>query len=252
MSPAFFVLDEGRADKGRLLWYNYLDCAIIWQKHDRDGEIDMLIASYNPAVMGDVLVVLTAPDTDAQTVNQKGDVVAITDEKSGNLLGYNFLNASQILPELQGQNGEVALTSDEVAKLIQTAQAAGFDHELVLDTTPHFQVGYVEEVSDHPKSDHLHITKVNLGDHVQQIVCGSVNLRNHIKVVVANVGTMMPDGKIIWPGKLLGVESDGMICAPRELALKNAPQKPGCLILDDDFAENGAAFDFKRGNELFA
>ncbi|KRN59172.1 YtpR family tRNA-binding protein [Limosilactobacillus secaliphilus] len=212
----------------------------------------MLIASYNPKVMGDILVVLTAPDTAAQTVSQKGDVVAVTDKKSGHLLGYNFLNASQILPRLKDENGQVNLTKEEVDQLNQAAQAAGMDQRLTFDPTPHFQVGYVEEVSDHPKSDHLHITKVNLGDHTQQIVCGSVNLRNHIKVVVANVGTMMPDGKIIWPGKLLGVESDGMICAARELALKNAPQKPGCLILDDDFAENGAAFDFKRGNQLFA
>lgn len=212
----------------------------------------MLIASYNPKVMGDILVVLTAPDTENQTVNQKGNVVAVTDQKSGDLLGYNFLAASEILPRLKDENGEVELNHAEVDQLNQVAKEAGFDYHLELDKAPHFQVGYVEAMEDHPKSDHLHITKVNLGDHTQQIVCGSVNLRNHIKVVVANVGTMMPDGKIIWPGKLLGVESDGMICAPRELALKNAPQKPGCLILDDDFADNGAAFDFKRGNELFA
>lgn len=212
----------------------------------------MLIASYNPSVMGDILVVLTAPDAAAQTVSQKGNVVAVTDKKTGKPLGFNFLNASTILPRLKDENGEVELGAAEVDQLNDAIQAAGFDYSLAVDATPHFQVGYIEEVSDHPKSDHLHITKVNLGDHTQQIVCGSVNLRNHIKVVVANVGTMMPDGKIIWPGKLLGVESDGMICAPRELGLKNAPQKPGCLILDDDFAKNGAAFDFKRGNELFA
>lgn len=211
----------------------------------------MLIASYNPQEMGDILVIMTAPTQGKQNVKQQGDVIQFTDAKSGNLLGYNLLNASQVL-SLDGVNGELPLNEDEVAKLNSAIKKAGFDQDLEYDATPHFQVGYVEEVTDHPKSDHLHITKVNLGDHTQQIVCGSVNLRNHIKVVVANVGTMMPDGKIIWPGKLLGVESDGMICAPRELGLKNAPQKPGCLILADDFADNGAAFDFERGNQLFA
>lgn len=211
----------------------------------------MLIASYNPREMGDILVIMTAPTQGKQNVKQQGDVIQFTDAKSGKLLGYNLLNASHILT-LDGINGELTLDENKVAKLNETIKKAGFDQPLVYDATPHFQVGFVEEVDDHPKSDHLHITKVNLGDHTQQIVCGSVNLRNHIKVVVANVGTMMPDGKIIWPGKLLGVESDGMICAPRELGLKNAPQKPGCLILADDFADNGAAFDFKRGNQLFA
>lgn len=211
----------------------------------------MLIASYNPQEMGDILVIMTAPTQGKQNVKQQGDVIQFTDAKSGNLLGYNFLNASQVL-SLDGVNGELPLNADKVAKLNSAIKKDGFDQNLEYDATPHFQVGYVEEVADHPKSDHLHITKVNLGDHIQQIVCGSVNLRNHIKVVVANVGTMMPDGKIIWPGKLLGVESDGMICAPRELGLKNAPQKPGCLILADDFADNGAAFDFERGNQLFA
>lgn len=211
----------------------------------------MLIASYNPHEMGDILVIMTAPTSAGQTIKEQNDIIQFTDAKSGQLLGYNLLNAHQLL-DLDGVNGGIILTEDQVAKLNQAIKKAGFDKLLAYDPTPRFQVGYVESVEDHPKSDHLHITKVNLGDHVQQIVCGSVNLRNHIKVVVANVGTMMPDGKIIWPGKLLGVESDGMICAPRELGLKNAPDKPGCLILDDDFADNGTAFDFDRGNQLFA
>lgn len=211
----------------------------------------MLIASYNPQEMGDILVIMTAPTVNEQNIKQVGNVIQFTDVKSGELLGYNLLDAHQVL-DLAGVNGEVDLNQKMVDQLNQAIQQAGFDKLLEFDPTPHFQVGYVEAVEDHPKSDHLHITKVNLGDHEQQIVCGSVNLRNHIKVVVANVGTMMPDGKIIWPGKLLGVESDGMICAPRELGLKNAPNKPGCLILDDDFAENGVAFDFNRGNQLFA
>lgn len=212
----------------------------------------MLIASYNPGEMGDILVLLVAPGSNNQKEIQKGDVIQITDEKNGHLLGYNILNASQLLPEIKDDLGNVKLTKNQVATINDHIKAADFDKTVELDEKPRFQVGFVEEMKDHPKSDHLHIATVNFGNETRQIVCGSVNLRPHIKVVAANVGTMMPDGKIIWPGKLLGVESDGMICTPRELGLKNAPDKPGCLILDDDFAENGAAFDFQRGNQLFA
>ena len=44
---------------------------------------------------------------------------------------------------------------------------------------------------------------------------------------------MMPSGALIFPGKLRGEDSYGMMCAPRELALPNAPQKRGIIELDD-------------------
>ena len=212
----------------------------------------MLVASYNPHEMGDILVLMVAEGHGEQNEKAQNGVVQITNAKDDQLLGYNVLNASEVLPELQDQNGNVSLSADQVTKLNDHIQAAGFDGQLQVSDQPHFQVGYVEKMVDHPKSDHLHIATVDFGNEKRQIVCGSVNLRENIKVVAATVGTMMPDGKLIWPGKLLGVESDGMICTPRELGLKNAPHKPGCLILDNDFAENGAAFDFDRGNQLFA
>lgn len=212
----------------------------------------MLIASYNPHEMGDVLVLMVAQGSDQQAEKEQSGVVQIFDEKNHQVAGYNILNASKILPELKQANGNIELTDDQVAKVNDQIKNAGFDQPIEANKKPHFQVGYVEKMVKHPKSDHLHIATVDFGNEKRQIVCGSPNLRQEIKVVAATVGTMMPNGKVIWPGKLLGVESDGMICSPRELGLKNAPQKPGCLILDDDFAENGAAFDFDRGNQLFA
>ena len=43
---------------------------------------------------------------------------------------------------------------------------------------------------------------------------------------------MMPSGALIFPGKLRGEDSYGMMCSPRELALPNAPQKRGIIELD--------------------
>ena len=76
-------------------------------------------------------------------------------------------------------------------------------------------------------------------------------MQEHIYVVVAKVGAVMPNGEIIWPGELRGVSSNGMITSGRELHLQNAPQEKGALILPDDFAKVGDLFDFKRGNKLF-
>lgn len=210
----------------------------------------MLIASYNAKAMGDVLVVIVAQDTDDQRVQVNDNVAQIT-AADGHLLGYNFLHASQLLPELTDANGQVHLTADQVDQLNQAVHKAGFDEAIVYDGQPKFVIGYVEEMKDHPDSDHLHITQVDTGDEKLQIVCGSPNIANHIKVVVAKVGAMMPSGKIIFPGELRGVESNGMICSGRELKLKNAPDRPGCVILPDDFGKAGDAFDFKKGDQLF-
>ena len=51
----------------------------------------------------------------------------------------------------------------------------------------------------------------------------------------------MPDGMMIWPGTLRGVDSYGMICSARELHLPNAPEKKGILVLPED-AVVGEAF----------
>ena len=123
----------------------------------------------------------------------------------------------------------------------QKLTAAGFEQQLTADLTPKFIVGYVEKLEDHPKSDHLKITQTRISDdQTVQIVCGSPNVKEGIKVVVARPGAMMPDGKIIWPGALMGVESDGMLCGFRELRLKNAPDKKGLWIIPDDWQEVGA------------
>lgn len=212
----------------------------------------MLISSYNPQEMGDVLVVITGPDTADQKVISKDTVTQVLDAKDQHLLGYNFFKASEVLPELKDTKGQVFLTDEQVAKLNGVLASAGFDQKLVADHTPKFVVGYIEKLEDHPKSDHLKITQTQVENgKTVQIVCGSPNVKEHIKVVAARPGAMMPDGKIIWPGKLMGVESDGMLCGFRELRLKNAPDKKGLWIIPDDWQETGEAVDFERANTYF-
>lgn len=211
----------------------------------------MLIASYNRPELGDVLVVITAPDTEEQVTVLHDDIAQIT-TSDGLLLGYNFLNASRILGPIE-VNGQVTLTTHQVELLNAALESANFKLLLELDDTPKFVVGYVESMEDHPKSDHLKITETTIDNNERlQIVCGSPNIAEHVKVVVAKVGAMMPSGQIIWPGQLRGVDSNGMICSGRELNVKNAPQKPGCLILPDDFLAVGEAFDFELADQLFA
>ncbi|WP_261810422.1 YtpR family tRNA-binding protein [Levilactobacillus humaensis] len=210
----------------------------------------MLIASYNPRELGDTLIVIVAQDTPQQAHTVRDGVARIYDPETEQTLGYNFLAISKVLPAISG-NGQIHLTEADVAALNDALEVAGFAGELVADTDPKFVVGYVKTATPHPDSDHLLVTETVV-DHDQtlKIVSGSPNMQADIKVVVAKVGAMMPSGLIIWPGALRGVESDGMICSGRELKLANAPQRPGALILPDDYVV-GEPFDFERGQSIF-
>ena len=211
----------------------------------------MLITSYNPTELGDTLIAILRPDTADQKVEIHANVTRISDVATDQTLGYNFFNVSETLGQLD-VNGQVNLTAEQVQQLNNLLKKNDFEAELELDTDPKFVVGYVESAEAHPKSNHLQVTKTQVGtDQPLQIVSGSPNMQADILVVVAKVGAMMPDGLIIWPGELRGVESDGMIVTGRELHLPNRTQRPVALILPADFQPVGASFDLHRGRTLY-
>ncbi|MCH5221126.1 MAG: phenylalanine--tRNA ligase subunit beta [Muribaculaceae bacterium] len=86
-------------------------------------------------------------------------------------------------------------------------------------------IGKVLTCVEHPDSDHLHITTVDLEGkgEATQIVCGAPNVAAGQIVVVATVGTTLysPDGEEfkIKKSKIRGVESFGMICAEDEIGV---------------------------------
>lgn len=98
-------------------------------------------------------------------------------------------------------------------------------------------VGKVLTCEDHPDSDHLHVTTVDLGNgQPTQIVCGAPNVAAGQTVVVATVGTVLYDGDKefqIKKSKIRGVESFGMICAEDEIGVGNSHN--GIIVLDDSY-----------------
>jgi len=84
-------------------------------------------------------------------------------------------------------------------------------------------IGQVLTCESHPDSDHLHLTKVDVGQtEPLSIVCGAPNVAAGQKVVVATVGTKLYDGDesfTIKKSKIRGHESFGMICAEDEIGI---------------------------------
>lgn len=209
----------------------------------------MLLSFYNPDVLGDVLLVETAEDVATQDTSQKDNVVRIFDGETDKTIGYNFFNLGNELG-IENDSGQVFLDDKQVDILNKAIVQAGFSDKLVTDNSPKFVIGHVDEIKDHPDSDHLHITKTDVGlDQPVQIVCGAPNIDQGQLVVVALPGAVMPTGSEIWPGELRGIDSYGMICSARELGIPNAPQKRGILVLDKGTA--GQAFDFEAAKKLF-
>jgi phenylalanyl-tRNA synthetase beta chain len=81
-------------------------------------------------------------------------------------------------------------------------------------------VGHVLERKQHPDADKLGVCQVDVGQGTPlEIVCGAANVAAGQKVAVATIGTELPGDFKIKKSKIRGVESHGMICSLRELAL---------------------------------
>ena len=102
-------------------------------------------------------------------------------------------------------------------------------------------IGKVLTCVEHPNSDHLHITTVDLGDgQATQIVCGAPNVAAGQTVVVATVGCTLYDGDKefnIKKSKIRGVESSGMICAEDEIGIGTSHD--GIMVLPEGAAAPG-------------
>ena len=190
------------------------------------------------------MVILQDTSDVKRSVERKGKVARVFEQATGKTLAWNIFEASSLIP-IEGK-GQVFLTEDQVAVLNQVFVQEGFEAVLEADTAPKFVVGQIVEMVAHPDSDHLNICQVQISaDKMIQIVAGAPNAVVGLKTIVALPGAMMPNGSLIFPGKLRGEESYGMMCSPRELDLPNAPQVRGIIELDEK-AQVGEALDIAK------
>ena len=89
----------------------------------------------------------------------------------------------------------------------------------------------------HPNADKLSVCRVADGRAERQIVCGAKNYKVGDKVPLVLPGSTIPakpgeQPVTIKAGKIRGVESQGMMCSPKELGM--AEDAEGLLILPQD------------------
>ncbi len=148
---------------------------------------------------------------------------------------------------------ETDLPAEEVARILTDIglEVEGFEKiETVKGGLRGVVVGQVLTCTDHPDSDHLHVTTVDVGTgEPLQIVCGAANCRAGLKVLCATVGAVLyPNGGDeefkIKRSKIRGVESLGMLCAEDELGI--GPSHEGIVELPADAPVGMAAREYLR------
>ncbi|MBG86025.1 MAG: phenylalanine--tRNA ligase subunit beta [Verrucomicrobiales bacterium] len=126
-------------------------------------------------------------------------------------------------------------------ELTERLTMLGLEVEKVEEVGGGFDGVVVAEVltrDKHPDADKLSVCRVKDGEGERQIVCGADNFQAGDKVPLVLPGASLPPKKegekpfTIKVGKIRGVESHGMMCAPSELGLEG--DSSGLMILPAD------------------
>ncbi len=127
-------------------------------------------------------------------------------------------------------------TNASLEKIAHTLTMTGLEVEDIEDKAQDlasFEVAQILETTAHPDADKLQVCKVQTKLGIAQIVCGAANARAGIKVVLAKVGTLIPNGNFkIKESKIRGVDSFGMMCSYDELLLSK--NSDGIIELDEN------------------
>ena len=115
----------------------------------------------------------------------------------------------------------------------------GFEEEKISPAiTGPLVVGHVLEcVPEVHKGHEIHFCKIDIGEKVEEIVCGAPNIAKGSWVAVALPGAVLAGGFLILPQPKYGHTSRGMCCSFRELGWKGSTQDG--IILLDELGEKG-------------
>ncbi|MDR3155887.1 MAG: phenylalanine--tRNA ligase subunit beta [Holosporaceae bacterium] len=94
-----------------------------------------------------------------------------------------------------------------------------------------FKLARIVQVQNHPNADKLKLCSViDSSGKTYQIVCGAPNVAPGLTAVLAMPGAIIPySGVVLKKSKIRGIESEGMMCSHKELAL---PSEENDSIID--------------------
>ena len=138
------------------------------------------------------------------------------------ILSRNWLNEFVDLKDITDKefNDEMTLSGSKVETI-----------ERPDENLKNVVVGKILEMKRHENSDHMWICQVDAGrEQPVQIVTGAWNVHVGDYVPAALHGAHLPGGVKIEKGELRGVESNGMLCSPKELGMTAEHDFPYAVI----------------------
>ncbi|MFI4984026.1 MAG: phenylalanine--tRNA ligase subunit beta [Rickettsiales bacterium] len=140
----------------------------------------------------------------------------------------------------------VLKTTKSAAEIAEKLSLIGLEVEEFTDKSKIYEPFIVAEILEavqHPGADKLRVCKVNNGKETLQIVCGAPNARAGIKVVLAPIGAVIPNGGFaIKKSAIRGEESNGMLCSADELELPGGSEGIIELAVDAIVGESFANY----------
>ena len=138
------------------------------------------------------------------------------------ILSRNWLNEFVDLKDITDKefNDEMTLSGSKVETI-----------ERPDENLKNVVVGKILEMKRHENSDHRWVLKIDVGQaEPVQIVTGAWNVHVGDYVPAALHGAHLPGGVKIEKGELRGVESNGMLCSPKELGMTAEHDFPYAVI----------------------
>ncbi len=146
-------------------------------------------------------VLILTSQSEVKSHLRDGNVVKLLDENN-KVVGLNIF-------EIEGYNSGVVKLKDEHMNYL----------DLLDDASYGFVYGNILSCEPHPKSEKLQICSVDIKSEILQIVCGAANCKAGYMAVVARPYSVLPSSMKIIPSKLIDIESNGMLCSFKELAI---------------------------------
>ena len=166
----------------------------------------MLIIKRQETLKNAILLIAKQANGQVKITNKEN--MTIIEDKDG-LVGINFFNVEDKLETKEG----VHSVSE---KQIEQIKTLGYE---IKEVKHYFKVGKVLSRTTHPKSERLFLLEVDIKDEKLQIVTNSLNSTEGKNVVVATLGATLPSGLEIVESKVMGVESQGMLCGAETLQI---------------------------------
>ena len=138
------------------------------------------------------------------------------------ILSRNWLNEFVDLKDITDKefNDEMTLSGSKVETI-----------ERPDENLKNVVVGKILEMKRHENSDHMWVCQIDVGQaEPVQIITGAWNVHVGDYVPAALHGAHLPGGVKIEKGELRGVESNGMLCSPKELGMTAEHDFPYAVI----------------------